>query len=649
MADESARLELLHGQEVAATFDIDQEATLGRGEENTITLPGAGASRCHARVYQSGPRYWVEDLMSTNGTMVNGERVTKQMLKNGDVIEIGERKLRFSGPEPEPQTIKDAAPVEATAIQQTINVQGYDPGKALADTGAEAQNERLLRHLRTLQDIGNDIGTILRPDALLQAILDHLFTTFPKADAGFVLLRDPENPGKLVRRASKSRDGEEDPKLAVSTTIIRQVIRKRQAVLTGDAQTDFGEVLSIKRHSMRSMVCVPLICRDEMLGVIHLHSAGQRGAFREEDLHLFTSIANQAAICVKNAELCAQVEHEAELRRDFQRYVSPKVAEHIVDKKIAVELGGQHCVGTVFFSDIVGFTAMSETREPGEVVSILNQYFQSMVSVIFRHEGAVNKFGGDAILAVWGAPLNTTDAEAKAMAAGLGMQNAMYPLTLQLLAQQELNLGMGIGINTGKFMAGNIGSNERMEYTIIGDAVNLAARIEAKATRGQVFASESTFQPAAAQVVAVQLPPTPMKGKSEPVVMYCIRGVQAVVPDSTDVSIPVLCSAPGADRIRGLITKATRRSESTYTLDMVCEPGLPEASSVLLEPALPESPGLPSFECTAAKQGDGLVIESPYHSLISLELQDASEETVRLFQPGNLFESPLESVEGMRG
>lgn len=650
MAGQAVQIEVIGPDDTRATYEIEEEATVGRGKENTISIKDLAASKCHARIYCSGLRYWVEDLESRNGTTVNGDPVQKLMLKNGDVVEIGQHKLQFSCPEePEAPEAGLGDLGAATMIQQTIDVQRHDVAKELDQGAAGDRADRLTRHLKTLHDIGTDIGTILELDGLLNRILDHVFKTFEKAERGFILLRHEVNPGKLVPRAVKTRKEGDSTKLEVSGTIIRQVMSKGEAVLSGNAQDEFDQINSLKSHNIMSMACVPLICRGQTLGVLHVHSSGRRQVFVEEDLHLLTSICNQAAICVKNAQLFAQVEKETSLRRDFQRYMSPAVAQQIVQSKISVELGGLHRMGTVLFSDIVGFTSMSETREPGEVVALLNRYFRLTVGIIFRQEGTVNKFAGDAILAVWGAPLEVDRAELKAMAAGLGMQNATFRLNLELTAQGKSNIGMGIGINTGKFMAGNIGSDDRMEYTIIGDAVNLAARVESKATRAQVFANESTFQAASDRVSAVQLPPTPVKGKSEPIVMYSVRAAASPgLENDTELSIPVRCSAEGQPDAGCLLTRAQGPPGKESILTMLSPLPFDPGQEIRLVPQLPELPALSAFDCRVEEDEFGLATGTAEFTQVSLKVTNADERVLALLQPGQLIQSPLETLDGMR-
>ena len=297
MAEQAVKVEVVGPDGTRVTHEIEEEVTVGRGRDNTISIKDLAASKCHARIYCSGLRYWVEDLESRNGTTVNGDPVQKLMLKNGDVVEIGQHKLQFSCPEEPEAPAAGLGDLDgATMIQKTIDVRRHDVVKEAEQDGAGDRADRLTRHLKTLHDIGVDIGTILDLAGLLNRILDHVFKTFEKAEKGFILLRHEEDPSKLVSKATKTSKEGDSTKLEVSSTIIRQVMGKGEAVLTGNAQGDFDQVSSLKSHNIMSMACVPLICRGETLGVLHVHSSGRKRVFVDEDLQLLTSICNQAAI-----------------------------------------------------------------------------------------------------------------------------------------------------------------------------------------------------------------------------------------------------------------------------------------------------------------------------------------------------------------
>ncbi|MEK7706032.1 MAG: adenylate/guanylate cyclase domain-containing protein [Myxococcota bacterium] len=215
------------------------------------------------------------------------------------------------------------------------------------------------------------------------------------------------------------------------------------------------------------------------------------------------------------------------LKDAFSRYVSPQVYAKF--QRGEIQLAGEMREATVLFSDIRSFTALSEQLSPADIVAMLNEYFTEMVGIVFRHEGFVNKFIGDALMAIYNVPLTQTEPELRAVRTGVEMLSALAALNGRRTARGQFPLRIGIGINTGPVVAGNIGHVQRLEYTVIGDTVNLAQRVESqtKVSGSPLLISESTYRAVAAHVDAEALPPVKVKGKQEPVALYAVRGMRA--------------------------------------------------------------------------------------------------------------------------
>jgi class 3 adenylate cyclase len=214
-----------------------------------------------------------------------------------------------------------------------------------------------------------------------------------------------------------------------------------------------------------------------------------------------------------------------QLKDAFSRYVSSQVYDRF--REGAINLRGETRKAVVFFSDIRSFTTLSEQLTPVEVVAMLNEYFTEMVEIVFKHDGFVNKFIGDAIMAIYNVPLDQPDPELRAVRTGLEMLQALEKLNARRAGRQQFAIKIGIGINTGPVVAGNLGHERRLEYTVIGDTVNLAQRIESqtKVTGTPLLISHSTYTACASQITAQQLPPVKVKGKAEPVVLYSVTGL----------------------------------------------------------------------------------------------------------------------------
>src|SRR5262249_55344753 len=182
----------------------------------------------------------------------------------------------------------------------------------------------------------------------------------------------------------------------LSKTVMAEVRDQKAAVLSSDAIMDsrFSGAHSIIMQGIRSTMTVPLLVGEEILGIMHLDSQIATNAFTDKDLQVFTGIAGQAAIAIQNARLAEKIEREAQTRAQFPRIVPPNVVEQVVKGELSIERGGKLSEVTMLYSDIRGFTAMSERRSPQEIVSMLNEYFEVMVDILFRFEGTLDKFVG---------------------------------------------------------------------------------------------------------------------------------------------------------------------------------------------------------------------------------------------------------------
>jgi adenylate cyclase len=211
----------------------------------------------------------------------------------------------------------------------------------------------------------------------------------------------------------------------------------------------------------------------------------------------------------------------------FQRYVSSKVVDVLLDHPEQIKLGGERKRLTVFFSDIRGFTSMSEKLQPEEVVHILNEYLTEMIDIIFEYNGTLDKFIGDAVMAVWGAPVMLEGHAELAIKAAWAMKKKIEQLQKKWEEEGKRKIGVGMGINTGDVVVGNMGSNQFADYTVIGDNVNLAARLEENAKAGQLIISESTYEEVKDIVEVEKLEPLKVKGKEKHVQVYEVVDIKS--------------------------------------------------------------------------------------------------------------------------
>jgi adenylate cyclase len=211
------------------------------------------------------------------------------------------------------------------------------------------------------------------------------------------------------------------------------------------------------------------------------------------------------------------------LRDTFSRYVSPELCEEILKNPGMLALGGRRQLVTVLFADIRNFTSMSEALAPEEVVEVLNTYFTEMVDLVFQHQGTLDKFVGDALMAVFGVPLPIPQAAVRAVECALAMQRHLKQM--QAAGQTPIQ-GMRIGINTGEAIVGNIGSAKRMDFTVVGDVVNVAARLQelAKEVDADTLISDATFRELGGRFEAVPEPAVVLRGRKEATHTFRLRG-----------------------------------------------------------------------------------------------------------------------------
>jgi adenylate cyclase len=209
------------------------------------------------------------------------------------------------------------------------------------------------------------------------------------------------------------------------------------------------------------------------------------------------------------------------LRDTLSRYVSPAMTEEILKNPESLQLGGQRRHLTVLFADIMAFTSLAEKMDPAAVVELLNHYFTSMVDLVFEHQGTLDKFLGDGLLAFFGAPLPVPRAASQAVACAVAMQQRLRAM------QQEGTTpiqGMRVGVNTGEAIIGNIGSERRMDFTIIGDVVNVAARLldVAREQEAPIVIGEATYREVEGNFSLKQGPSVVLRGRREATVSYLV-------------------------------------------------------------------------------------------------------------------------------
>ena len=526
--------------------------SLGRHPENSVEIPDRSVSKFHAQIQrQPDGTHLVIDLGSRNGTYVGGQRVQRHLLDEGNELVLGTVRFRFHAEQMTSSVTSafrvadvlkaagggggltilgpsggSATRVELHAGESSIQHSNtVDVGQARFLPVKEVADEETLRRDYERLRIAHEMSAALRLDApeeeLLRDIANRLFELI-KADRCAILMMAEDGASLEPRVVMERGGGEPKEAMPLSQTLLSEVITHKKAVLATDAITDgrFQAAASIVALSMRSAMCVPLLYEDELFGAIHVDSLHHAHAFAPTDLQIFSSIANQASVALKNRTLVAQVEREAETRARLGRLLSPNLVDEVVAGHLDLAQGGAQREAVVMFTDIRGFTRMSESMAAKDVMAMLNEYFDTMVDVVFEMGGTLDKYMGDAIMALFGVPKASERASQDAVLCGLKMQAALRSLNRVRGARGEQPIEMGVGINVGQVIWGPLGSRKTMDYTVVGDVVNLASRLCSAAKSDEIIISGDVAARVRDDVVLLELEPATLKGKSEPVAVW---------------------------------------------------------------------------------------------------------------------------------
>ncbi len=525
------------------SIDLTQPRTVVVGRAVTSDLPiyDPTVSRRHAEVSLSDSGVRVHDLGSSNGTFVNGTKVSDTVVGDGDVVTFG--KVAFKVQEVTPPTARPAIPtdggfaqrpppLEATIVRQVALEESGEIKQEVAGERrssasqlkleGESVDERQAEKLALLLDISKELSKQQDVDRLLEKVVDVTFEVMQVDRVSILMLEGAEHD--LGPRISKNRLGDGGG-ARVPQSIARRAVDERLAILTDNAAADDRfKGKSIMMQSVRSAMCTPLMGSEgTVLGIIYVDNMTATNSFGDEDLEFLIAFSGIAAVAIENSQLIGRIQREAVVLSNFQRYFAPDLAEQIAGELEQVQLGGTKRPVVVFFSDIRGFTSMSENMTPDEIATLLTEYFTEMVEIVFENGGTLDKFMGDAIMALWGAPISHDDDADRAMRAALQQQETLKELNEKWARDGRTQVEIGIGINFGEVFAGNIGSDRRLEYTVIGDAVNTASRLCSKATAGEILLSQPFYEVLKEPPEVEPLEPLDLKGKAQAVPVYRVK------------------------------------------------------------------------------------------------------------------------------
>lgn len=514
--------------------------TVGRGNANDLVLNDGSVSRFHAVIKLRDNSIFVADRGSTNGIVLNDVKISKETeLKDGDIALVGLYRLRLENVDDKglqvrrgewPSTLNHI--MRERAEQPVLPRSSDSHSNELTDLAGRIKKlERENYLLTVLYEAGKALNSKLALEHICEQVIS-LACLIEGVERGFVMLFDER--GEVARQTEvRYRDpasAESRPQIILSQSVLELIRKERQPILIDDVSADerFSGSESLKISGLRSAMCAPLVGKEQLFGVLYVDNLEKASAFTQDELNVFALIAAQAGAAVDNVMAHAKIAQQSLQRSALERFLSPEVVEMVVANP-DIRLGGVNQEVTVMFADIRGFTTMSENMEPGRVVEILNEYFTRVTDVIFDNGGTLDKYIGDAVMAVFGAPISKGNDAAAAVNSAMQIQRLLVELNRDAAAREWPELRVGIGINTGNAIAGNIGSPRRLDYTVVGDTVNTAQRLMTNAGGGQILISESTAKKLGKTGKTIdleRLPELKVKGRSEAVPVFRVNWVE---------------------------------------------------------------------------------------------------------------------------
>jgi PAS domain S-box-containing protein len=407
------------------------------------------------------------------------------------------------------------------------------------------------KRIERLKELAAKADAGLRVEEVLDHVFEHFRSVIPFERIGCALV---EHGGSTVRSLyARSLASEIELPVGYSAPLkgssLESVMEAKRPRILNDLEAylrehpDSESTRRVVAEGIRSSLTCPLIAMGKPVGFLFFSSTRPH-AYSDVHVETFIGVADRLSLILEKGRMyqeLAETKHQLEVRnaliRDlFGRYTSEEVASRILKSPRELKLGGETRKVTILMSDLRGFTELCARLEPQAVVRMLNIYLGAMADVIIDHHGTIDEFLGDSVLALFGAPVVAEDDARRALACALAMQRAMIGANAQLIAEGLPTLALGIGIHTGDVVVGNIGSQKRAKYGVVGPPINLASRIQACTLGGQILCSEDTLREVGDSVQVDRPIEVTAKGFPKPIVTFPVRGLR----DKPELSSPEL-------------------------------------------------------------------------------------------------------------
>ncbi|MDZ4780864.1 MAG: adenylate/guanylate cyclase domain-containing protein [Planctomycetia bacterium] len=512
--------------------------TIGRAETNDIVLADLASSSKHAQLRRAEDGWYVEDRGSRNHTFVNGYQVESHRLADRDLIQIGASELTFCA-DPEFSLLIDEEEIAdalgssvvhtrrvdeeaAQSLDLTRIVQSLKDHRRPAAAGAKSESldplalaeAKLLTLQRVSEKLVHAVDGQRLNEEILQIVLEQT-----RADRGVLCLLNAE--GKPVPIVAHGLQPGES--VRISRTVLKRLLDERCGLLISPDTSSAGAYATLDQMGVTSAMCVPLWTGEEIIGALLLESTRPDHVFGAADLELLLVVAHQASIGIQRGRLTERVEEEQRVRKFLAQFLDHRVVARISQTGATDDaLAPREQQVTILFTDIVSFTKLSEGLPPTDVAAFVQQYLTAMTDIVFKYGGTIDKYIGDAIMALFGAPVTGEDDATAAVQAALEMRRTLPTITPPGASKTELRARFGI--NTGTVVVGMIGSKRRAEYTAIGDAVNVASRIQTFARPNEICIDEVTKSKVEARFVMEEIGMIDVKNRLQPLAVFKVLG-----------------------------------------------------------------------------------------------------------------------------
>jgi len=370
-----------------------------------------------------------------------------------------------------------------------------------------------------LYEVARDLSSSLELDKVLRNVMDRVIDLM-HASRGFIVLVDEDTGIMSVVMAGGDTDPDKSRGFLGSKTVIEQVVKSGKAVVSTDATIDdrFKGQQSVILQNLRSIIAVPLVTKDKVIGAVYVDNPFRASIFEENDKEFLQAISDLAAIAIDNARQYSRSEF---LRHLFELHVNKQVTDYVLARSDLSQpfLLGELRQVTMLTSDIAGFSALSRSMVAEELVKFLNHYFNRMIDIVLEYGGNIDKFQGDGMLVVFGAPNAMEDHADRAFKAARAMVREVEVLNRELSEGGKPTIAIGIGLDTGDVVAGHVGSDKRLEFTLIGVPVNNSAYLS-KVRPPLVLLSETTRAALTDRLTVIDYEPMLLKGALQPQPIY---------------------------------------------------------------------------------------------------------------------------------